>query len=111
MLPIPHGGSFVKICGITCREDAGLCMQAGADAIGINFFPKSKRFHPIEQAREWLGDFTGSGSPVRVALFANAALEEIKNITGTGLFEAIQLHGDESPEFCVSVKSLGLPVI
>lgn len=100
---------FVKICGITCATDAALCAGAGADAIGINFFPKSKRYHPLEQARGWLGEF--SGLTARVALFVNASLDEIRETVDSTLFEAVQLHGDESPEFCAAVQSLGLPVI
>jgi phosphoribosylanthranilate isomerase len=108
MLHFPRDGSFVKICGITCREDAALCREAGADAIGINFYPQSKRYHPLNQAREWLGEYSG---PARVALFVNASLTDIRETVATGLFEAIQLHGDESPPFCAEVRALGLPVI
>jgi phosphoribosylanthranilate isomerase len=86
-------------------------MEAGADAIGINFFPGSKRFHPLTKAREWLASFSGPGFPARIALFVNAPLDEVRAASDTGLFDAIQLHGDETPEFCASVKSLGLPLI
>jgi phosphoribosylanthranilate isomerase len=102
---------FVKICGLTSRRDADLCMEAGVDAIGINFFPGSKRYHPLSKAREWLHEFSGEGFPARVALFVNAGIDEIRAASETGLFEAIQLHGDESPEFCATVRSLGLPLI
>jgi phosphoribosylanthranilate isomerase len=111
MLDLSNSDSFVKICGITCREDAEICLDAGADAIGINLFPGSKRYHPLELAKLWLGGYSGRGHPARVALFVNAGLEEIKSVAGTGWFEAIQLHGDESPEFCASVKALGLTLI
>lgn len=111
MLHIPSTAPFVKICGITRREDADVCAEAKADAIGINFYPQSKRFHPLVEARQWLGAFSGPRFPARVALFVNAGLEEIRTVAETGLFEAIQLHGDESPEFCVRVKALGLPLI
>lgn len=104
----PHS-AFVKICGLTRPEDAAACTEAGADAIGINFFPKSKRYHPLEQARTWLGDF--AGGPARVALFVNALLAEIQAAVDSCLFEAVQLHGDESPDFCLAVKNLGLPLL
>jgi phosphoribosylanthranilate isomerase len=100
---------FVKICGITSAADAGVCAEAGANAIGINFYPKSKRFHPLAAARTWLRAFTGG--PARVALFVNAPLTEIREAVDTALFEAIQLHGAESPDFCAAVRALGLPVI
>lgn len=100
---------FVKICGLTCAADAAVCAEAGAGAIGINFWPRSKRFHPLSAARAWLPGF--AGGPARVALFVNAALTEIRETVDTALFEAIQLHGDESPDFCATVRALGLPVI
>ena len=100
---------FVKICGLTCAADAAVCAEAGADAIGINFFPESKRYHPLRQAQEWLGEF--AGGPARVALFVNAPLTEIQTAVDSALFEAIQLHGDESPDFCAAVKTFGLPLI
>ena len=102
---------FVKLCGLTRYADAEACALAGVDAIGINFFPRSKRFHPLAQAREWLGSFSGSGSPARVALFVNAGLDEIRAAVETGLFEAVQLHGNETLEFEASVKALGLPLV
>ena len=100
---------FIKICGLTCAADAVVCAEAGASAIGINLFPKSRRYHPLEQAREWLGEM--AGGPARVALFVNAALDNIRAAVDSALFEAVQLHGDESPEFCATVRALGLPVI
>ncbi len=109
MLNLSSSTPFVKICGLTCAADADVCAEAGADAIGINFFPKSKRFHPLGKAREWLGSF--AGGPARVALFVNASLTDIAAAVDSALFEAVQLHGDESPDFCAEVKSLGLPLI
>ena len=88
-----------------------VCHEAGADAIGINFYPPSSRYHPLPGARQWLRDFSGPGFPLRVALFVNAALEEIRAAAETGLFEAIQLHGGETADFCRSVAEFGLPVI
>lgn len=109
MLPHFSDTPYVKICGLTCREDAQVCADAGADAIGINLFPGSKRYHPLDRARAWLGEF--AGGPARVALFVNAGLEDIGTAVDSGLFEAVQLHGDEAPEFCAAVKALGLPLI
>ncbi len=100
---------FVKICGLTSAADAAVCAEAGASAIGINFYPKSKRFQPLAGARKWLTEF--ARGPARVALFVNAPLEEIRIAVDTALFEAVQLHGDESPDFCAAVRALGLPVI
>lgn len=100
---------FVKICGLKSAADATVCAEAGASAIGINFHPPSKRFHPLTEARAWLKDFTGG--PARVALFVNAGMDAIREAVDSALFEAIQLHGDESPDVCAAVRALGLPVI
>lgn len=109
MFPITASRLFVKICGLTRREDAAVCAEAGADAIGINFFPISKRYLPLAEAKEWLGDF--AGGPARVAVFVNAPFPEIRTAVDSGMFEALQLHGDESPDFCAQVKALGLPLV
>lgn len=109
MLNFPTSGQFVKICGLKSAADAAVCAEAGASAIGINFYPKSRRFHPLSEARTWLGDF--AGGPARVALFVNAGMDAIREVADSALFEAIQLHGDESPDFYAAVQSLGLPVI
>src|SRR5262245_54751811 len=100
MLHIPANGSFVKICGVTRFADAVACAEAGVDAIGINFFPQSKRHHPMDLAKRWLSEAGGAGFPARVALFVNASLTEIRDAIESGFFEAVQLHGDETPEFC-----------
>ena len=102
---------FIKICGITTPAGAAVCAEAGASAIGINFYPKSKRFIALSDARTWLPSVAGPGSPARVALFVNAGFDEIRAAAESALFEAIQLHGYESPDFCAAVQNLGLPVI
>jgi phosphoribosylanthranilate isomerase len=100
--------TFVKICGLSGPADMEACAEAGADAVGLNFYPKSKRFLPLPQATAWLGRY--AGGPLRVALFVNAPLTELRAAVETGCFEALQLHGDESPEFCAEARALGLPV-
>jgi len=108
MLPFTDS-PFIKICGLKSAADAAVCAETGASAIGINFYPPSKRFHPLSEARAWLRDF--AGGPARVALFVNAGMDTIREAVDSSLFEAIQLHGDESPDFCAAVRAIGLPVI
>ncbi len=100
---------WIKVCGITLKKDADCCAAAGVSAIGINFFPKSKRYIPLHEALEWLP--AGSGGPMLVALFVNASLATIQATVDSGRFHAIQLHGDESPEFLTETKHMGLPVL
>jgi phosphoribosylanthranilate isomerase len=103
------GRLFVKVCGLTRLEDAVVCGEAGVDAIGINFFPGSKRYHGIEEAREWLPEVPAG--LLRIGLFVNASIGEIERVAGSGLLEGIQLHGDEPVVFTEAVQQIGLPVL
>jgi phosphoribosylanthranilate isomerase len=90
------GNLRVKICGVTNPEDAMMAARAGADAIGINLFPGSKRFVEIGDVRDWLRDV-----PVtRVAVVVNASADLLVRIQEAGVFDAVQFHGDETPELC-----------
>ncbi|MEX0641511.1 MAG: phosphoribosylanthranilate isomerase, partial [Pirellulales bacterium] len=86
----------IKICGITSAADARLAVDAGADAIGINFYAASPRFVPPEQALHIAAAATGV---VRVGVFVNADAETVCGVFDGVSLDAIQLHGDEPPEF------------
>jgi phosphoribosylanthranilate isomerase len=83
----------VKICGITNVEDAIVAVEAGADAIGLNFYEGSPRLVGVDRARE-ICDAV-SNRVLRVGVFVNASREEIERIMVTVGLDAIQLHGDE----------------
>ena len=87
---------IIKVCGITLPEQAHDIAQAGADWIGLNFWPKSSRYLELDQAREVAAAIPG---PVkRVGVFVDADPETIvERITSCEL-DFIQLHGAESPE-------------
>ena len=90
------GNLRIKICGITNPEDAGMAARAGADAIGINLFPGSKRFVEIADVCDWLREM-----PVtRVAVVVNASADLLARVQEAGVFDAVQFHGDETPEQC-----------
>jgi phosphoribosylanthranilate isomerase len=96
----------VKICGITNIEDALLCVEYGADALGFIFYEKSKRFVKNEQA----ADIIKSLPPfiAKVGVFVDESFEKInQTIKETGL-SCVQLHGNESPGF---THKFSLPVI
>jgi phosphoribosylanthranilate isomerase len=86
----------VKICGITNVEDAVAAVEAGADAIGLNFYEGSPRCVSIERAREICSAV--SGRAMRVGVFVNAGREEIERVRVAAELDAIQLHGDEPAE-------------
>jgi phosphoribosylanthranilate isomerase len=98
----------VKICGITRPEDALHAENAGADALGLNFVPGTKRFISLERAREVisvLGPFVA-----RVGVFQNASLETVLETVQTLGLNVAQLHGHESDDFALKVAQI-VPVV
>lgn len=85
----------VKICGITTVEDGLRAARAGADAVGLNFFPGSPRFVSREAARGIVAALPGGVA--RVGVFVNADLSELVKTAGAVGLDMIQLHGDEPP--------------
>lgn len=92
----------IKICGITREGDALAAVLAGADALGFLFYPKSKRHISPEQAR----DIIRALPPLTtvVGVFANESAKKIAAVRETCLLDAVQLHGEETPEFCRSIR-------
>jgi phosphoribosylanthranilate isomerase len=91
----------IKICGITSEKDALAAADAGADAIGLNFYERSPRYVEPDVARQ----ITNAAGPglMKVGLFVNAELARIQQAVDRLQLDAVQLHGDESPEFVASV--------
>jgi len=87
---------WVKICGITSIDDALSAAEAGADAIGLIFAP-SKRQVTAEAAREIAQQLPKTLD--KVGVFADAPAQQIEEIAVEVGLTAVQLHGDESPEF------------
>ncbi|WP_296255099.1 MULTISPECIES: phosphoribosylanthranilate isomerase [unclassified Pseudomonas] len=87
-----------KICGITCIEDALAAVDAGADAIGFVFYPKSPRAVTIEQAQAIVAQLPPFVSTV--GLFVNAEREVLKALLDIVPLDLIQFHGDETPQQC-----------
>ena len=99
----------VKICGITNIEDALASIDMGADLIGFNFFPKSPRYIKPERALKIIDKLPTYVDTVGV--FVNPTSEQIKDMAERGFLNWIQLHGDESPEFCDSLHWLNARTI
>ena len=88
------GRLLVKICGITSAEDARLAVAAGADAIGVNLWPGSKRFVDDAAAAAILAAVPER--VMKVGVFVNAPAAEVaRRLDALGLARA-QLHGDEA---------------
>lgn len=90
----------VKICGITRVEDALIAAEAGADAIGLVFYPKSPRRVDLSQAARIVRALPPFVSAV--ALFVNASEDEIRGVIDTVQPALLQFHGDETPEVCAN---------
>jgi phosphoribosylanthranilate isomerase len=88
----------VKICGITNQEDASFAANCGAAALGFIFYPLSPRYIKPANAEQITGGLPDK--TVRVGVFVNADPEEINKIVERCGLDMIQLHGDESPDYC-----------
>ena len=90
----------IKICGITRPEDAIAAARAGADAIGLVFYPPSPRHNDIARAQaiaRVVPPFV-----TLVGLFVNPAPEEVRKVLSEVPLQLLQFHGDEDPAFCAS---------
>ena len=96
----------VKICGVIHADDAEAAVEAGADLIGLNFVPGSPRCLDLATAEEIANRI--SGRIERVAVFRDAAHDEIERVLRRVDFERVQFHGSESEE---EVEAVDLPVI
>jgi phosphoribosylanthranilate isomerase len=86
----------VKICGVTTVEDAELCVDAGADAVGFNFYSRSPRCVDSDTARQLVAALAGRA--LAVGVFVDASFEQISEIKERTGIACVQLHGDEPPE-------------
>ena len=101
------GRLFVKICGITNQADADAAIEAGTDALGFNLVPRSKRCLDIKSAREWIEKLPPK--VLKIAIIADPNWEDACRIGRFTFFDALQLHGNESPEFCRRLADAGIP--
>jgi phosphoribosylanthranilate isomerase len=92
---------LVKICGITNFADAKAAFEAGANSLGLNFYPRSPRF--IARADAAKIRIRLPGNVESVGVFVNASAADVAALYRDVRFTAAQLHGDESPE---TVKDL-----
>jgi phosphoribosylanthranilate isomerase len=93
----------IKICGVTRPEDAAMVVAAGVELIGLNFWPSSKRYLPVERAPAVAEAARGAGAVGVVGVFVNARLDDIVALARSLALDAVQLHGDETPQDVASV--------
>lgn len=88
----------VKICGFTSYANAAAVADLGVDALGFNFWPKSKRYLPPEEFETWARDLPTEVE--RVGVFVNADSKKVMRLLESGAIHAAQFHGDEPGEYC-----------
>jgi len=88
----------VKICRTTSLEDALWALECGADALGFIFYPKAASYIPSERAAQIVRNLPPFVTPVGV--FVDEPHDRVSGIAGAVGLRAVQLHGDESPEYC-----------
>jgi len=96
----------IKICGITCRDDAAAAVEAGADALGFVFYEPSSRYVDPTVA----ADIIGSLPPfvTSVGLFVDASQERVRRVLDQTGLDLLQFHGDEDATLC---SGFGRPYI
>ena len=94
----------IKICGITNVEDAIAAVDAGADAIGLNFYEKSPRCVGLEVAKQ----IAGATEVVRVGVFVNHSAEEMWQAWNASGLSFAQIHGDETPEMLKPIADMDI---
>lgn len=98
----------LKICGVTTAADAMALAGLGVDALGANFWPRSKRYLD-PAAAGWLAGL--AGRIARVGVFVNEPPELPLRLFREGLIDAVQVHGDEAPEDVAIYQVEGVPFI
>ncbi len=104
----------IKICGIRSYENALMVARAGADLIGLNFYPKTPRYLEPQLAREiakQLRQELGAACPKLVGIFVNASVDEIRAIVELVALDYAQLSGDESVETVAALGGIAFKAI
>ena len=104
MIPFfDHTPAGPKICGITTSEDAVASIEVGAAALGFNFYPPSPRSISTGDELSWIKKLKADYHDVAfVAVVVNPNGTLLEKLGDAGCFDAIQFHGDESPESCLT---------
>ena len=99
--------TIIKICGIKTLPDALAAMDAGADLIGFNFYPKSLRYIDVGQCQDIMSVMRRYGHITYVGVFVNVSVAEIRATMETCGLSLAQLHGDETVELLNQLDGKG----
>src|SRR5208283_1473095 len=89
--------TWIKVCGITNLDDALAAIDAGVNALGFVFYPKSPRHVTLATAGSIVAKVPGRID--KVGVFVNQSVDEVRDTVKQVGLTAVQLHGDESTEF------------
>lgn len=103
------GPCKLKICGVTTEEDLAGLIDLRVDALGLNFWPSSKRYCPPEKARTFSP--SSQGKILRVGVFVNNAFPLASDLFKEGVIDVVQLHGDETLSQVTTLLDAQIPVI
>jgi phosphoribosylanthranilate isomerase len=92
---MPNASFIIKICGITSAADAATAINAGANALGFNFYPSSPRYITLQDAQKIA--MSVSVPYLRVGVFVNPSEEELIEAASTVPLDVLQLHGNQLP--------------
>jgi phosphoribosylanthranilate isomerase len=102
----------IKICGITNLDDACAAIEAGADLLGFNFYPKSPRYLTPEKAHDIAAQIRSNGhGPLLVGVFVNSPLEEVRSIMEIAQIDLAQMHGDEPVHMVEQLNGRGFKAL
>jgi indole-3-glycerol phosphate synthase/phosphoribosylanthranilate isomerase len=101
----PSARVKTKVCGITSLEDAIAASEAGADMLGFNFYRPSPRFIEPQTAGDIVLQMKLRRGLRTIGIFVNETAERVRQVAGEAHLDGIQLHGDETVEFCRQLKS------
>lgn len=93
----------IKVCGITNLEQATALQAIGVDYIGFIFYPASKRYVLEKLSLTDLASFKPVGVK-KVGVFVNEPLDQLLQIVQSAGLDIVQLHGDETPEYCAALR-------
>ncbi len=93
----------VKICGVRTPEEAEAATAAGADALGFNFWPESPRYVPPDEAARIIARLPAFINSIGV--FVNEDLNRVREIASQVGLNAVQLHGEETPRYCLELNN------
>ena len=100
---------FTKVCGITNSNDALASVNSGASALGFIFYPGSERFIEPKTAKEIIEKLPKK--VFKVGVFVDQKKQEVVDLIDELGLDAIQLHGDESPEYIINFKCFVIKAI